>query len=80
MGKFNFDDSTFTVVNVLKQNGQIYFNNNAGSKLYIEQKDALEEAERRARTCSKDYKYVVVKVTPVAEVEVSESPVKITYL
>ena len=46
--------------------------------LYKNFDDAMEEATRRAKNLSKDYRYIVTELIKVVAVESAEPPVKIT--
>lgn len=67
----------YVVVNVLKSNGNIYFGQNP-YKIYSLH-DAQVEAERRAKTCSKDYRYAVVRLSFICSAEAIEPQIKTTF-
>lgn len=83
MNKDNiYSNKNYIVCMVRKSDNKFYFscpNNGSQPKVYT-YKDAFIDANRRASSLSKDYKYVVVELKNICEVEATLSPVVVTYL
>lgn len=68
--------SQFILVSRNKHTGSIYFISQRVINSYDE---ALEIAKRKARVCSEDYKYIVLKVEAVCEVQPLERPITVSH-
>jgi hypothetical protein len=66
----------FVITMERKSDGRFFLSN--PERLYLDFNSAMEEATRRAKNLSKDYKYIVTELIKVVAVESSEPPVKIT--
>jgi hypothetical protein len=70
----------YLVVSVRKSDGQTFFPENPNHRKGIDSYNtALEIAQKKAKSNSEDYMYVVYKCIPVLSVELDSPPTKVTW-